>query len=101
MLSARPLVQFAMLQSRVAFLGGILLFELLAKFAEAATHSLLLLFAEQGAWTRSPQNLLELLNHVLLQLVSTPIPDRFTVLHLQWTSLATSSVGRISLQLTV
>ena len=69
----------------VTLLRRVLLVELPAVLLEGAADLALLLLGEQRPWARTPEELLEAVENVLLELLSTEVPDGVAVLDLQRT----------------
>ena len=67
----------------VAFLSSIFLVELSAVLLEVAADLALLLLGEQRARAWPPEELLEAVEDVLLELLSLEVPDGVAVLNLQ------------------
>ena len=77
------------LRADVALLRGVLLLELATVLLEVAPDLPLLLLGEECARARAPEELLEAIENVLLELLAPEVPDGVAVLELQ--SFAISS----------
>lgn len=77
------------LRADVALLRGVLLLELATVLLEIAPDLPLLLLGEECARARAPEELLEAIENVLLELLAPEVPDGVAVLELQ--SFAISS----------
>ena len=82
-----PLAVRDELRANVALLCGVLLVELAAELLEVTPDLPLLLLREQCARARAPEELLEAVEDVLLELLSAEVPDRVTVLQLRGVSV--------------
>ena len=65
------------------YICSIFLFECASILAEILPDKALLLFVEQRTWTRPPEELLEPIENVLLQLLTAEVPDGISVLKLK------------------
>ena len=66
----------------VAFLSSIFLVELSAELLEITTDLTLLFLGEEGGWSWSPQKLLEAVEDVFLDFLTTEVPDSIAVFNL-------------------
>lgn len=69
-------------RTRLVLIGGVFLLECAAELLEVAPDFLLLILGQQTSWPRAPEELLESIQNMFLQLLSSEVPDSVPVLKL-------------------